>query len=693
MAWLPKGTLISIENRRLLVKLAKIFVIPAIGLLLFMIVPKVYPSLVSKNANLKVITFDRWDSAQTDADLQYLAAYYNVLVTDGYSYYNGKVAYLHQQNPSLQVLPYLNALVAVKNESDWAYINANHPDWFLKDASGNRVYEKSFPNNFLLNPNNVDWKAYRAQQLQDYTVAKGYDGVYLDVILPWINSGTIYYNAQPVNPATGGLFTNAEWKQANIGFLDSMKQAIGPAKTLMINGLSNGDTYYSWDVAAYMTKADAGLMEGFLRWGQQAASFNKTETEWKKDIDALSAVAQLGKKVYAMTAVYSDINATAEQMKAMHIYSLSSYLLVSGPTTGYSFLPPVAASVQPYEALWEISVGQPLSAYYALNNVYQRDFTDGKVLVNPTDSGQTFNVPLGGSYRTIDGQTVTSISLAPKSGTILTKVAGASAPIVSFSSPADGAVINGKVILSANASDDIGVTKVEFYIDGELDTTDAGAPYGTTCYLTYYAKGNHLISAKAYDAAGNSATATITVSVDSQVTSLTGYKAVLVKFKTGTSQTAITSLVQMFGLTSVKSNPAGWYTFTVPAGVSVAHMASLLLNQPIVQYAEINNKRNSFGDVNPTAVSSGDNAAPSVDQMLALDAPGLPVFESSQNDASTLAGSPAGIAAAKTLTHTAARARADNVKRVSAISTSSAATLLALLVLAFSSLIWKILTA
>ena len=696
MAGLPKGKFFSTEKKQSLFKLGTMLIIVLIGIVLVLIVPKSTPDLASRDSSIRIITFDSWDANQTDADLQYIATHYDVFITDGYSYYNGKVGYLHQLNPSLKVLPYRNALVIVKGGADWSHIDANHPDWFLKDSAGNRIYEKDYPSNYLLNPNNNEWKNFRAQQLKTFTETYGYDGVYLDVILPWINDGGgyIYYNAQPVNPATGVLFTNDEWKQANLGFLDYMKQAIGSFKTLMINGLSNGDTYYRWGVSDYMTKCDSAFMEDFLRWGDQAVSFNKSETEWKKDIDAVNAVAQMGKEAVVETAVYNSVAATATEIRTMHLYSLGSYLLVSGPTTGYCFWPPFTTSVQPYDDLWSTSIGQPEAAYYKLNNVYQRDFTGGKVLVNPTDTGQTFNIALGGSYRTLDGQVVTSISLAPKTGTILTKIAGAGAPMVSFNSPTDGATVSGKVALSANANDDLGVTKVEFYIDGELDSTDIAVPYEATWYATYYTKGNHTITAKAYDEMGNIGTVTVTVSVDSQVTALLGNNDVLVKFKTGTSQTAIDAVIQRFGLTTKKIILTGWYQFTVPVGTSVAHMTSLLLNQQEVEYAEINNKRGSYGDEVTTSVSEGEEVFTSDDQILALGLAGLPVIMPlPQNNVSVLDGNLTSIAGAQTIINLTADMHGDKLQSVESIATYGLSTVLSLFTLAFVSLVWRIIIA
>ncbi len=67
---------------------------------------------------------------------------------------------------------------------------------------------------------------------------------------------------------------------------------------------------------------------------------------------------------------------------------------------------------------------------------------------------------------------------------------------------------SGSITFSATASDNVGVTKVEFYVDGVLKATDTTSPYSTTFDSTTLANGSHTLVAKAYDAAGNIGTST-----------------------------------------------------------------------------------------------------------------------------------------------------------------------------------------
>lgn len=87
-------------------------------------------------------------------------------------------------------------------------------------------------------------------------------------------------------------------------------------------------------------------------------------------------------------------------------------------------------------------------------------------------------------------------------------------PTVSLSAPANGATVSGTATLSASASDNVGVSRVEFYVDGTLVLSDTTAPYSTTWNTTSAANGSHTLMARAFDAAGNTTSSSVTVTVN-----------------------------------------------------------------------------------------------------------------------------------------------------------------------------------
>ncbi len=76
-------------------------------------------------------------------------------------------------------------------------------------------------------------------------------------------------------------------------------------------------------------------------------------------------------------------------------------------------------------------------------------------------------------------------------------------PTVNLTAPANGANLTGVATLTATASDNIGVAKVEFYYDDKLIGEDVSAPYEYLWNTAYAPNGSHAIYAKAIDVAGN----------------------------------------------------------------------------------------------------------------------------------------------------------------------------------------------
>ncbi|HZD97329.1 MAG TPA: Ig-like domain-containing protein, partial [Micromonosporaceae bacterium] len=85
-----------------------------------------------------------------------------------------------------------------------------------------------------------------------------------------------------------------------------------------------------------------------------------------------------------------------------------------------------------------------------------------------------------------------------------------SPPSASIGLPADGATVSGTVEVDSTASDDVGVRKVELYVDGALAGTDTAAPYSFSVDTTTLGDGPHWLFVRAYDAAGNYGTDGVT---------------------------------------------------------------------------------------------------------------------------------------------------------------------------------------
>lgn len=98
--------------------------------------------------------------------------------------------------------------------------------------------------------------------------------------------------------------------------------------------------------------------------------------------------------------------------------------------------------------------------------------------------------------------------------TVSNTVPDTTPPTVSISSPTGASTVTGRITVSANASDNVGVAGVQFQLDGaNLGAEDTASPYSVSWDTTTASNGSHTVSAIARDAAGNKSTASVTVTV------------------------------------------------------------------------------------------------------------------------------------------------------------------------------------
>lgn len=123
------------------------------------------------------------------------------------------------------------------------------------------------------------------------------------------------------------------------------------------------------------------------------------------------------------------------------------------------------------------------------------------------------------------------------------------APTVSVSATGTSGVIS----FAASASDNVGVAKVEFLVDGVLKGTDTTSPYGLTLDSTGLANGSHTLVGKAYDAAGNVGTSSgVTFTVNNSTGDTTAPTVTASVVGTSGTITLAASASDNVGVTSVE---------------------------------------------------------------------------------------------------------------------------------------------
>lgn len=147
---------------------------------------------------------------------------------------------------------------------------------------------------------------------------------------------------------------------------------------------------------------------------------------------------------------------------------------------------------------------------YGTNSIYSTDKTAPYTIRAGTNNGWALRVGAHTIKATPYNKNKQSGNSLSVSFTVINSGATSTdtvAPTVSFASPSGNQTVSGNtaINITATASDNVGVSRVEFYKNGVLFATDTTSPYGTTWTspaATTTAQAN-TFQAKAYDAAGN----------------------------------------------------------------------------------------------------------------------------------------------------------------------------------------------
>lgn len=121
---------------------------------------------------------------------------------------------------------------------------------------------------------------------------------------------------------------------------------------------------------------------------------------------------------------------------------------------------------------------------------------------------QTYGYPSAATKTWLD-----NLSSAPKNSVEApaAPTADTTPPSVSLTEPANGSSLTGTITLKANASDNVGVQKVGFYVNNALVAEDASSPYEAVINTQAYNNGTYVLKAVAYDNSNQTAESSISV--------------------------------------------------------------------------------------------------------------------------------------------------------------------------------------
>lgn len=321
--------------------------------------------------------------------------------------------YQRERNPLLVTLT--KKSVSAASGDQLADLQANKPDWLLYDRNKRVVFSSADKSAPLLDIRNEAVKDRLAEDVAGAINDGGFEGVLIDDV----GIDLIRPTAAPVYTGTQA-FTEQQRRSAVEGLLRTLRARI-PSKLIIIGG-------YAWkDGLAFAARSDeaqtlATLADGihiaeFLRSPISKTTDFKSEANWKRDVDYLSVASQDNKVVLLTTRL---IGAPEDLTRQWLSYATASYLLgKNGAHTYFQF--DAGDSAYSNDPILNAPIGAPVEAYTKLSSgIYQRKFSKGLVLVNPTNEQK--KTTLDGAYKSLQGNLVDAgITMGPRTGIILLK--------------------------------------------------------------------------------------------------------------------------------------------------------------------------------------------------------------------------------------------------------------------------------
>lgn len=298
------------------------------------------------------------------------------------------------------------------------YIMKNHPEWVLKDTSGAIVFNPYIPAEDLMdhgNPNFVDFYFDYFIQVPSSVAGGRWQGTCTDRAwnMRFLDNYNVYdpwmWSSMPVNPATNQPYTQGDREQDILNASQRLRErADNEAGGLkyIVNVWNDIDIdYFNRNVyPQLMQYVDYALFE---TWTSQMDGTPESEAVWLNRVLIAQDMIQNRRAEPVVQGGFGNF-----------WYALSTLLLVRENGKGMIYTQDMVSDAVLQEVKG-LNLGNPLGIFAYLNNVYQRNWQYGKVIVNPSDT-QTVTVSLGGNYTDVEtGNIVSSVTLSPKTGKIL----------------------------------------------------------------------------------------------------------------------------------------------------------------------------------------------------------------------------------------------------------------------------------
>jgi subtilisin family serine protease len=312
---------------------------------------------------------------------------------------------------------------------------------------------------------------------------------------------------------------------------------------------ANGSGSYSNIANGIIYAADQGAKIINLSLGGTSSSVtlqNAINYAWNKQCVIVAAAGNNGNNVTVYPAACTNVvSVAATNSSDVHTSwsSYGSFVDICAPGDGIVTL----EGTDSYASWSGTSFSSPITAgvlalMASVNTTLSNTQLVTLLLNNSDDLGTTGTDVYYGAGRVNALRAVTAAKNYSTSDT--------TAPVVTFVSPANNSTLSGTASVSVKATDNIGVTKVELYLDSQLISTSATASAVFSLNTASYTSGTHTLKASGYDAAGNVGSASIAVTLKNSTSSSTDTTAPTVAITSPANGSKINPRMQNVSVTS-----------------------------------------------------------------------------------------------------------------------------------------------
>lgn len=250
---------------------------------------------------------------------------------------------------------------------DFCNISTNHPDWFLFDASGNRITVTPTGNYYRMDPENAGWREFFLSRVLASQQQYGWSALFLDNVEGGLGN---FYAARPLKYAD-----NAAYQSAIAGFLQYLdinySQTYG--RPIMANLVASADDSVWFTYLPYL---EGAMKERFaVDWDE--ASY-LSENRWLQDLEQVERALADGKY---LILVSPGNQPDTERQK----FAFASYLLINNGNAAFRY-----STDDAYREIWlyynyRINLGTAIGPRYFDGSAWRRDYQYGYVTVDPVN--------------------------------------------------------------------------------------------------------------------------------------------------------------------------------------------------------------------------------------------------------------------------------------------------------------------